>query len=192
MDWNEYYKGTPAWDVGCPQPAFEALIKSGEIKPGRALDIGCGRGENAIMLAVNGCNVTGIDLAETAISDAKARAAEHHVDVNFVVGDVLKLNQYFKESEFDVIIDSFLFHTIEDEERPLFARQVYKVLKPGGKYFMLCFSDKDPGGPGPRRISRAEIEDTFEPLFKVIYIEDSSLEATTGRRAAYLLSAIKC
>jgi ubiquinone/menaquinone biosynthesis C-methylase UbiE len=192
LDWDEFYKGTPAWDVGRPQPAFEALIKSGEIKPGRALDIGCGRGENAIMLAMNGCDVTGIDLAETAISDAKARAAEQHVNVNFVVGDVLKLDQYFKESEFDVIIDSFLFHTIEDEERPLFARQVYKVLKPGGKYFMLCFSDKDPGGPGPRRISKAEIKDTFAPLFKLIYIEDSSLEATTGRRAAYLLSAVKC
>ncbi len=192
MDWDEYYKGTPAWAVGRPQPAFGALIKSGEIKPERALDIGCGRGENAIMLAMNGCNVTGIDLAETAISDAKARAAEQHVNVNFVVGDVLKLDQYFKESEFDVSIDSFLFHTIADEERSIFSRQVYRALKPGGKYFMLCFSDKDPGGPGPRRISKAEIEDTFAPLFRIVYIKDSTLEATTGRRAAYLLSAVRC
>jgi ubiquinone/menaquinone biosynthesis C-methylase UbiE len=192
LDWDEFYKGTPAWDVGRPQPAFEALIKSGEIKPERALDIGCGRGENAIMLAMNGCNVTGIDLAEIAISDAKVKALEHHVNVNFVVGDVLKLDQYFKEPEFDVIIDSFLFHTIADEERPVFARQVYRVLKPGGKYFMLCFSDKDPGGPGPRRISKAEIEGTFAPLFKIVYIADSTLVANTGRRAAYLLSAVRC
>lgn len=191
LDWDEFYKETPAWDVGHPQPAFEALIKSGEIKPGRALDIGCGRGENAIMLAMNGCDVAGIDLAEIAISDARAKAADHHVNVNFVVGDVLRLDQLFKESEFDVIIDSFLFHTIADEERPVFAKQVYKVLKSGGKYFMLCFSDKDPGGPGPRRISKAEIESTFAPLFKIVYIEDSTLEATTGRRAAYLLSAVK-
>lgn len=192
MDWDEFYKGTPVWDVGHPQPAFEALVEDGEIKPGRALDIGCGRGENAIMLAMNGCDVTGIDLAEIAISDAKAKAAERHVNVNFVVGDVLRMDQLFKESEFDVIIDSFLFHTITDEERPIFARQVYKMLKPGGKYFMLCFSDKDPAGPGPRRISKAEIEHTFTPLFKMIYIADSSLVASTGRREAYLLSAVRC
>jgi ubiquinone/menaquinone biosynthesis C-methylase UbiE len=192
LDWDEFYKGTPAWDIGHPQPAFEALVEDGEIKPGSALDIGCGRGENAIMLAMNGCDVTGIDLAEIAISDAKAKAAERHVNVNFVVGDVLKMDQLFKESEFDVIIDSFLFHTFTDEERPIFARQVYKVLKPGGKYFMLCFSDKDPAGSGPRRISKAEIEHTFMKIFEIIYIADSPLVANTGRREAYLLSAVKC
>jgi ubiquinone/menaquinone biosynthesis C-methylase UbiE len=192
LDWDELYKGTPAWDVGHPQPAFKALVENGEIKPGHALDIGCGRGENAIMLAMNGCDVTGIDLAEIAISDAKAKAAERHVNVNFVVGDVLRMDQLFKKSEFDLIIDSFLFHTFPDEERPIFARQVYKVLKPGGKYFMLCFSDKDPAGPGPRRISKAEIEHTFTPLLKIIYITDSPLVANTGIREAYLLSATKC
>lgn len=192
MDWDELYKGTPAWDVGHPQRAFEALLEDGEVKPGLALDIGCGRGENAIMLAMNGFDVTGIDLAEIAISDAKAKAAERYVNVNFVVGDILRMDQLFKESEFDVVIDSFLFHTMSDEERTIFARQIYKVLKPGGRYFMLCFSDKDPAGPGPRRISKAEIEHTFTPLFKIIYIADSSLVATTGKREAYLLSAVRC
>ncbi len=81
MDWNEAYKGTSPWDVGHPQPVFEALIKDGEIKPGRALDIGCGRGDNAIMLAMNGCEVTGIDLVEAAISDTKAKVIERHVKV---------------------------------------------------------------------------------------------------------------
>jgi len=82
--------------MSVPQHAFEALVEDREIKPGRVLDIGCGRGENAIMLAMNGCDVTGIDLAEIAISDAKAKAAERHVNVNFVVGDVLRLDQLLK------------------------------------------------------------------------------------------------
>jgi hypothetical protein len=56
-----------------------------------------------------------------------------------------------------------------DEERPIFARQVHRMLKPGGKYFMLSFSDKVPGGYGLRRISKAEIERTFTPLFNIIY-----------------------
>ncbi len=83
------------------------------------------------------------------------------------------MDRLFKESESDVIIDSFLFHTMTEEERPIFARQVYKVLKPVGKYFILCFSDKDSAGPGPRRISKAEIEHTlhrFSKLFAMLRI----------------------
>jgi 2-polyprenyl-3-methyl-5-hydroxy-6-metoxy-1,4-benzoquinol methylase len=53
------------------------------------LDIGCVRGDNAIMLAINGCDVTGIDIVEDAINDAKAKTIKHHVKVNFVVGNVL-------------------------------------------------------------------------------------------------------
>jgi ubiquinone/menaquinone biosynthesis C-methylase UbiE len=193
LQWDEAYKGTPQWDVGHPQPVFQALINGGEIKPGRALDIGCGRGENAIMLAMNGCDITGIDLVEDAISDAKAKAIERLVKVNFIVGDVLQLDRFFMDGEFDIVIDSGLFHVMTDEERPVFVQQVHRVLKAGGKYFMLCFSDKEPEGYGPRRVSKAEIEHTFMPLFNIIYIKDTAFDsmAGPGSRKAYLLSAIR-
>jgi len=193
LDWNEAYKGTPPWDIGHPQPVFEALIKNGEITPGRALDIGCGRGDNAIMLAINGCDVTGIDIVEDAINDAKAKAIKHHVKVNFVVGNVLQMDRFFTEAEFDIVIDSGLFHVMTDEERPFFAWQIHRVLKPGGKYFMLCFSDKEPGDYGPRRISKAEIEHTFTPFFNIIYIKDAAFDSGVGPSSikAYMLLARK-
>lgn len=139
------------------------------------------------------CDVTGIDLAELAISDAKAKAEERHVKANFIVGNALQMDRLFREAEFDVVIDSGLFHAMTDEERPVLARQVHRVLKPGGKYFMLCFSDKEPEGPGPRRVSKAEIEHTFAPLFNIVYIKDSAFVSKfgSGRREAYLLSAIR-
>jgi ubiquinone/menaquinone biosynthesis C-methylase UbiE len=191
LDWNEVYKGTPPWDVGHPQPDFEAIIKNCEIKPGRALDIGCGRGDNAIMLATNGYDVTGIDLVDDAISDAKSKAAERHVKVNFIVGNVLRMDRLFMEAKFDIVIDSGLFHVMTDEERPVFVRQVHRVLKPGGKYFMLCFSDKEPEGYGPRRVSKAEIESTFTPLFNIVYIKDSTFysRSRSNSRDHYLVSA---
>ena len=194
MFWDEVYRGTPPWDVGHPQPAFQALIQSGEIKPGRALDIGCGRGENAIMLALSGCDVTGIDLAKDAISDAKAKAIERHVKVNFIVGNVLQMDQLFTECEFDIVIDSGLFHVMTDDERPVFALQVHRVLKEGGKYFMLCFSDKELGEYElPRRVSKAEMESTFSPLFNIIYIKDVAFDSllSPSSRKAYLLSATR-
>jgi ubiquinone/menaquinone biosynthesis C-methylase UbiE len=193
LDWNEAYKGTPPWDIGHPQSVFEALIKDEEIKPGKALDIGCGRGDNAIMLAINGCDVTGIDIVEDAINDAKAKAIKHHVKVNFVVGNVLQMDRFFTEAEFDIIIDSGLFHVMTDEERPVFAWQIHRVLKPGGKYFMLCFSDKEPGDYGPRRISIAEIELTFKSLFNITYIKDSTFDTVLGPSniKAYRMLAIR-
>lgn len=145
------------------------------------------------MLAVNGCDVTGIDLAENAISDAKAKSIERSVKVNFVAGNVLQMDRFFEEGEFDVVIDSGLFHVMTDEERPVFARQVHRVLKEGGKYFMLCFSDKEPEGQGPRRVSKAEIEATFTPLFSIKYIKDATFDSLfgMGNRKAYLLSAVR-
>lgn len=193
LDWNEAYKGIPPWDVGHPQPYFETIIKNGEIKPGRALDIGCGRGDNAIMLAMNGFDVTGIDLVKDAIADAKAKAIEYYVKVNFIEGDVLKLDQLFNEAEFNIVIDSGLFHVMTDEERPTFVQQVHRVLKVGGKYFMLCFSDKEPEGYGPRRISKAEIISTFTPFFEIRYIKDAVFDSRIGseKRKAYLVSAVR-
>jgi ubiquinone/menaquinone biosynthesis C-methylase UbiE len=193
LNWNEAYKGTPPWDIGHPQSVFEALIKDGEITLGRALDIGCGRGDNAIMLAINGCDVTGIDIVEDAITDAKAKAIKHHVKVNFVVGNVLQMDRLFMEAEFDFVIDSGLFNAMTDEERPVFTQQVRRVLKPGGKYFMLCFSDKEPGDYGPRRISKPEIERTFKSLFNIIYIKDSTFDTELGPSSikAYLMLAIR-
>ena len=93
-NWHEFYDGVltqvALWDIDQAQPIYQTLVKSKEIKPGRVLDIGCGRGKNAMMFAVNNYEVTGIDLVEAAISDAKAKAIERHVKVNFVVGNVLQ------------------------------------------------------------------------------------------------------
>lgn len=81
------------------------------------------------MLAMNGCDITGIDLVKDTISYAKAKTLERHVEVNFVAGNVLKMYRLFMEGEFDIVIGPGLFHVMTDEERPVFARQVHRVLK---------------------------------------------------------------
>jgi len=156
------------------------------------LDIGCGRGENAIMLSMNDYEVTGIDHVEDAISDARKKAIDRHVKVNFVTGNVLQMDRLFMEGEFDVVIDSGLFHTMTEENRHVFARQVCWVLKKGGKYFMLSVSDKEIM-EGPAKISKEEIENTFKFLFNIIYIKDVTSDTRFGPNnlKAYLLSAVK-
>ncbi len=191
--WDEAYQGSPPWDIGYPQPAFSALVKDGEIKPGRALDVGCGTGENALLLAKSGSKVTGIDLAADAIKKAISKSAERNIDAEFIVGNVLELDKYFNECTFDTVIDSGLFHVMTDEERPIFARQVHRVLRQSGNYFMMCFSDKAEGTQGPRRVSKDEIKQTFSPLFKLNYIKDTTFISRMGNqgKSGYLLSASK-
>ncbi len=190
--WDDAYKTAPPWDVGRPQPASVELVKAGELNSGSVLDVGCGTGENALYLAVNGFSVTGVDLTPRAIAAARAKAAERKLKADFRIGNALSLD--FKDHTFGNVIDSGLFHTFPDDDRPAYAREIARVLAPKGKYFMLCFSEKEPTNwGGPRRVTREEIQATFKPLFKINYIRDeffaTRFHANGGK--AYLTSATR-
>lgn len=190
--WEDAYKTTPPWDVGRPQPALVELARAGELNSGSVLDVGCGTGENALYLAGNGFSVTGVDLTSLAIAGARAKAAERKLKVDFRIGNALSLG--FKDGTFNNVIDSGLFHTFPDNDRLIYAKEIARVLSPRGKYFMLCFSEKEPTNwGGPRRVTKEEIESTFSPLFTINYIRDE-LFATRfhndGGRA-YLTSATR-
>ena len=144
------------------------------------------------MLAKHGCTVTGVDLAKEAISHAQAKVAQRNIKADFIVGDMLKLDENLGAAEFDTVFDSGLFHVMTDEERPIYVKQLHRVLKDSGKYFMMCFSDKEPMGYGPRRVSRLEIERSLTPLFKIEYIKDALFDTRVhGKAKAYLVSAMK-
>lgn len=171
------YKGTPPWDIGRPQKEFIRLAEDGEIS-GRVLDIGCGTGENALYLAGLGFEVWGIDSAPSAIKKAKEKVKKRGITVNFLVSDALELE--LLQNKFDIIIDCGLFHVFSDEERPIYAASLSSALHPGGKYFMLCFSEHEPGSYGPRRVTQAEIRATFGKSWKINYIREAELETTFG------------
>jgi ubiquinone/menaquinone biosynthesis C-methylase UbiE len=190
--WIDAYKTTPPWDIGRPQRAVVDINDNRDLS-GRILDVGCGTGENAIFLAANGSNVVGIDFTPRAIEIAQVKAFERDVDVEFLVGDVLELDYYFREAEFDAVLDSGLFHTLTDEERPLYVEQVARVLRPRGAYFMLSFSAKQPGMTGPRRMSVREITESFQDRFHLNYVRDVIFESNVHDSGAkgYLTSATR-
>jgi SAM-dependent methyltransferase len=154
----EAYAGTPPWDIGKPQDAFIQLEESGEIT-GDVLDAGCGTGENALLLASRGLQVCGIDREPIAIDRARKKAAERSIPAKFHVLDALQMSSIGRT--FDTVIDSGLFHVFSDAERQLFVRNLETVTLPGSRYFMLCFSEREPGGWGPRRVTESEIRKAF-------------------------------
>ena len=187
---DKVYEGIPDWDIGRPQREFVRLEEAGEIR-GSVLDAGCGTGEIALFLASRGHEVLGIDSSSVAIAKAKEKAGRRELDIEFRVHDALELWRLGRQ--FDTVIDSGLFHVFSDEERPLFVKSLASVLKAEGTYLMMCFSNREPRGWGPRRISERRIRLTFDTGWNIEYIRPALFEANRpgGTAEAWLVSVRK-
>ena len=112
------YHGRPPWEIGRPQAAFVGAVE--QIR-GRVLDSGCGTGELALMAAARGLDASGIDASPTAIAIARKRCAERGLTARFVVGDVLRLDE-FTTPPYDTVLDSGLLHVFDAADRPAVRR----------------------------------------------------------------------
>jgi SAM-dependent methyltransferase len=165
------YAGQAPWDIGRPQ---KALLGIADRIAGSVLDAGCGTGENALYFAGRGCTVTGIDFLEEPITRSIRKATERGLPATFLVKDALKLVTWTER--FDNVMDSGLFHVFSDEDRRRYVEGLATVLKPGGKLFLLCFSDEEPGTQGPRRVSKEELHAAFAEDWNIESVEPSRYE----------------
>ncbi len=190
--WDETYATDtpPPWDIGRPQPVFARLADQG-LLAGQVLDSGCGTGENTLLAAAHGATAVGIDLSARAIGRARAKAAERGLAARFETGDVLRLGDL--GLTFGVIIDSGVFHVFDDEARARYVSSLASVLDPGGHCYLICFSDRQPGDFGPRRVSQDELRAAFRGGWSVDSIEAAAFElnqATFGVTSAQAWLAV--
>jgi SAM-dependent methyltransferase len=170
--WDEAYRDNNVpWDIGRPQPAILRIAEwGGLVEP--VLDSGCGSGEHALLAASMGLEVKGVDVAQTAIERARAKARGRGLSVEFIVGDVLALDEIARlEPPFRTVLDIGCFHTFSNADRPLYASSLAAVTEPGSVLHLLCFSELTPGTDGPRRVTQGEITGTFSREWDVESIE---------------------
>jgi SAM-dependent methyltransferase len=169
-----HYAGAPGagWEIDRPQPMFEELARQGQFR-GRVIDVGCGSGEIALMTAALGLDTTGVDAAPSGIEIALRKARERGLQARFLVHDVLDLAGLGQQ--FDTVLDCGLFHCFQDEDRPALVDSLHGVMPDGGRYFMMCFSELQPGTWGPRRVTRAEIEDSFAAGWRIDTLERAGM-----------------
>ena len=160
LPWDaSYYDGPAPWDTGQPQPAVVRLASAGGFA-GAVLDAGCGTGENALHVALLGLPVLGIDVAETAVAIARAKADDRGINVEFAVADALQLERLGRK--FATVMDCGLFHTFDGDERPRYVASLASVTEQSGTLYVLCFSDDGPD-TGPHPISQEELRAAFNP-----------------------------
>ena len=176
-DFDSFYAGTPPWDIGRPQKEFVKLADRGAIG-GRVLDVGCGTGEHTLMAAARGLEALGVDATAAAIAIAERKARERGLAARFRVHDALQLPSLGEQ--FDTALDCGLFHVFSDDDRRVFVDSLHGVVRPDGRYFMLCFSEHQAGDFGPRRVTQAEIRASFQKGWRVDSIEPAPLENNLG------------
>ena len=186
------YAGRPPWDIGRPQAALVALADAGLIR-GRVLDAGCGTGEHVLMCADLGLDATGVDLAQAALRTAEEKACARGLTARFIRQDARRLSELGEI--FDTVLDCGLFHlsVFTEEDRASYVASLRSVLRRGGRYFMLCFSDREPGIGGPLRLSQDQIRRAFADGWQIDSIEPTTLEITTDPAGvrAWLVTATR-
>ena len=168
---EEFYAGPAPWDIDKPQAAFVAAANR---ITGPILDAGCGTGEHALFFASRGLRVTGIDFVPEAIRRARRKAVKRSLPVQFLVKDALTLGDW--SERFASVIDCGLFHCFSDDDRRCYVQGLAQVLQPGGRLFLMCFSDAEPGTEGPRRVSRQELYDAFADSWEVEAVQPAQSE----------------
>ena len=189
--WDQRYSnGELPWDSGKPDLHLRRVIEEQSIKPGKALEIGCGTGTNLIWLAKRGFEMTGLDLSRTAIAKAEAKAVAARINCHLIVGGFLA--DQIPGAPFEFVYDRGCFHVFDsNENHSYFASRVADLLAPQGIWHSLIGStDGPPRDSGPPRLSAAEIVTAVEPYFEILELRSAFFDQERSSHArAWVLVA---
>jgi SAM-dependent methyltransferase len=165
---KRYESGDTPWDIGKPDVNLIQTVTTMAIGPCKALDIGCGTGDNSIWLAQNNFQVTGVDISEIAIQKAREKALQAQVKSTFMVIDFL--TSKIAGAPFGFAFDRGCFHTLNtDEERQSFAENVAAHLEKEGLWLSLVGNaDEQRQSPGPPQRTARDIVNGMEPYFEIL------------------------
>lgn len=184
-DWDQRYQsGDTPWDSGQANEHLVEFLRAAALKPGRALDVGCGTGTHAVWLARQGFSVLGIDISSVALEKARAKAAEAGLDCRFQRSDFL--HDRVDAGPFDFIFDLGCFHVFDEaDDRARFADHVASLLDDGGCWLSLIGSTEGPSRDrGPPRRSARDVVGAIEPALEIVELRSIEFVANAPQPAA--------
>lgn len=185
-DWNETYQGNfLPWDSGVPESHLVEAVEQGLIPRGRALEVGCGTGTNAVWLAAQGFDVVAIDVAERAIERARAKLRpELAARCRFEARDFLGGAPL--DGQFQLVFDRGCFHCFDrKEEQSAYAERVAQRLAPNGVWLSVIGSTEGPAREvGPPRRSALDVVSAAEPFMELVQLRAIVLDPIPGNTSS--------
>jgi len=165
---ERYKAGDTPWDIGKPDLNLIQTVTATPIRPCKAVEIGCGTGDNSIWLSQQNFQVLGIDASEIAIEKAKEKVLKANARCTFIVSDIFA--RHVEGAPFGFAFDRGCFHILgSDKERKRFAENVNGHLEEGGLWLSLVGNaDEQRDGPGPPKRSALDIVNAVEPCFEIL------------------------
>jgi len=178
-EWNQRYLGgqTP-WDSGIRSRELARVLAEGRVRPGRAVELGCGTGTNAVFLAQQGFQVTAIDCAPLALAAARRQALQAGVAVEFHEADLCRFEKSLEP--FDFVFDRGCYHCARRVDLAGFLRTVQSLTRAGSRYLVLTGNANEGTDEGPPRLHEREIRDELEGLFQIEFIREIRFEDPGG------------
>jgi cyclopropane fatty-acyl-phospholipid synthase-like methyltransferase len=178
-----YLVGFTPWDGVHPQELTDIIEGADALPPGRALDVGSGKGAKAIYMATHGWKVTGVDNVPRAVAQARKRAEAARATVDFRLGDVTRLLSLDLEPGFDLLIDFGCFHGLQGAQRDAYARGVTALAAPGARLLMMAFGKAIP--PVSAGVTEAEPLTRFGDSWILLWSHpDRSPDGTAAMKRA--------
>lgn len=175
-----YRIGFTPWDQNHVPAELEALAEGpAALAPGRALDLGCGTGTQAVYLAKHGWQVTGVDAVELALGQARRRAEAAGVEVHWITGDVSQLTRLGLDDGFSLVHDRGCFHDLPDSARDGYARSVSELAAQDATLLLMAFARRK-RGIGPSGASEQEIRRRFGADWELVSVQNDSGPAPPG------------
>lgn len=162
--YNLAYKvGYTPWDLGPPAELVELIEGERALPPGRAIDLGCGAGGKSLYLAARGWQVTGVDKSPDAVRQAKRKAAEHGLDVDFVECDLVEpLPDGALGGRYDFLLDFGCAHSLPSDAKAGYAANTAGLAAPGATLYLYAFTKS------PWRVTREDVDTCFAPHWELV------------------------
>jgi methyl halide transferase len=174
-DWDQHYvDGNLPWDSGVPSKELIRELDEGSMPTGRAIELGCGTGTNAVYLASRGFDVTGFDVSPAALAAARQKAAQSGAKVNFAEADLCHFTLDVRP--FDFVFDRGCYHAARRIDQPGFIKTLKRLTRPGTRFLLLAGNANEKGPPGPPTMTAAEICNELEPLFEIQFLREFRFE----------------
>jgi SAM-dependent methyltransferase len=174
--WEERYRsGDTPWDTGKPSSELQRVLAAENIRPCRAIELGCGTGTNAVWLAQQGFDVTAVDLSSQALS--RARAASEGAKVNFVCADVLNLPDL---GTFDFCFDRGCYHVVRRTDMHGYQHTLQRLSHAGTVALVLAGNAREPHDPGPPVVDERQIREELGQGFEIVWLREFRFDQVEG------------